>query len=1171
MSALPERVGPYVIEGELGRGGMGVVYRARDPSGRLVALKRLSVSDDQVALRLAREAEMRVVHPNVVRVLASGIDGRGEPYVVTELLEGKPLDASGPLPMTTLVRLFAEAADGLAAIHAQGIVHRDVKPSNLFVTVEGTLKLLDFGVATFASSSTMLTASGALVGTPAYFSPEQARGDEIEPRTDLWGLGMSLYQSLTGELPFRRSNVVACALAVQNEPLPGLFEHSAAIPIDLAAIVERCLAKRIEDRPESASELARTLRAVTLGERLSRPSQPLLAQPGETWRTVVLVLVEGATDARAITTEAERAGGEAFRIFGRASVIVLGAQSARGDELTSAIAMAARLSATGALTVVGTARARDGGRELEPTSLRASTELLESLRGEASATFLTADVATLLRETATLSPGPNGSAQLLDIAEPSSKSEALIGRDVERAALARSARLVTRGRFARSTIAGESGMGKTALVRSALADLLRAVPQACVCLGSARRGETAPYAPLVAALGLDGETDSEASGTGSASVAIDRRRTRVLDALGARLVYAPIVVLVIEDTHDADEGTRSLLDALAADFADRPLWLLETTTKSAGEEEALRLAPLDSSQIEAIVARLGGDELARRIAEPLTERAGGNPRFAIHLAELALARGDVGDVERWELPSTVETAIQARLDTLPEALRSATHTMAVLGFEGTIEEARWALGADTDSWIRALVRLGVLETSSGLGGHGWRFQSRVLSEVAYEAIDGETARRIHRDFARRLASSAGSAPDSVLRHAERGDDAELITRYLRIAMVHAARIGDGHRVLDLLPRVRDAMDVRCADLFAAAEAAAFIAGRGEPEPLLREALVIAVTSDERAQASAELGERARRMGLVADARAFLEQAIAARPSQPLATRATCRLALVRLSEGDAEAAAALLDACDTADSTPLDARALVWDTRGYVHGARGALGARREAYERAASLYAELGDARREAGARANLGDTLRELGELTLAERALRRAVDGAHRVGNGLTEAYAYANLAATLLSAGRRREALATLDVADVRARAVGDERLVSVVALRRARAAERPPSDEELAQMRRLDQEGANPMLRGFALVPLLTYGAPDDRVLAEAKALLAQSTAIEEGTLELGAALYARLPDEAVRAMVLEHVERVLATLDHPEWRATYVAHACSVAPDVLRGWSTRTT
>jgi len=1160
MSPLPERVGPYVIESELGRGGMGVVYRARDPSGRLVAVKRLNVSDDHVAQRLAREAEMRVVHPNVVRVLASGIDGRGEPYVVMELLAGAPLDVSARLPMATLLRLFAEAADGLAAIHAAGIVHRDVKPSNLFVTIDGTLKLLDFGVATFASSSTMLTASGALVGTPAYFSPEQARGDAVDPRTDLWGLGMSFYEALTGELPFRRSNVVACALAVQNDRLPGLFEHSAAVSIDLASIIDRCLAKRMEDRPESAADLARALRAVTTDEELSRPSQPLLARPSETWRTVVLVLVEGAIDAGSIDVEAARADGEAFRIFGRASVVVLGADSARGDELTRAIAMAVRLSKAGAITVVGTARARSSGRELEPTSLRTSTDLLELVRGEAPATFLTADVATLVRENATLAIRPDGSAQLLDLAEPS-KNEALIGRDVERAALARSARLVTRGRFAHSVIAGESGMGKTALLRSALADLARVVPEACVCFGSGRRGETAPYAALVAALDLEGETGAE-----SASTAIDRRRTRVLDALGARLVQAPIVVLVIEDTHDADEATHALLEALATDFADRPLWLIETTRKPSDDGEVLRLGPLDSAQIEALVVRLTGDALARRIAEPLTERAGGNPRFAIHLAELALARGQGGDVDLWELPLTVETAIQARLDALPEALRSATHTMAALGIEGTIDEARWALGAATDTWIRALVTLGVLETSSGRGGHGWRFLSRVLSEVAYEAIDPETARRIHRDFARRLASSPQTAPDSVLRHAERGHDHELIARYLPMALAHAARIGDGHRVLNLLPRVRQTTGATCADLFAAAEAAAFIAGRGDPEAFLREALEISVVPDDRARALAELGERARRLGLVADARALLERAIAARPSQPLAARATCRLALVRLSEGDAEGAIELLAACDTADDAPLDARALVWDTRGYVHGARGALGARREAYERAAALYAELGDARREAGARANLGDTLRELGELPLAERALRQAIDGARRVGNGLTEAYAYANLAATLLSAARRREALATLDVAEVRARAVGDERLVSVVALRRARAAERPPSDEEFVQMRRLDQEGANPMLRGLALVPLLTYGAPDERVLAEAKALLAESTAIEEGTLELGAALYAREPDEAVRAMVLRHVERALATLDHPEWRARYVAHASSVAPDVLRGW-----
>ncbi|HEY8429882.1 MAG TPA: serine/threonine-protein kinase, partial [Sandaracinaceae bacterium] len=249
MSSPPERIGPFVVEGVLGHGGAGIVYRGRDPTGAKVAIKRIPTGDEELAARLLREADVRVQHENVVRVIASGIDAHGEPYVVSELLEGETLRerfARGIAP-PELVALAAQAARGLAALHEAGVVHRDLKPANLFVTREGVLKILDFGTAAFADARTVLTTTGALIGTPAYLSPEQARGDRrVDERADVWSLGMTLYEGLTGELPFHRSTLAATALAIQHDPLPSIFARVPELPLELGILVERCLARDLE-------------------------------------------------------------------------------------------------------------------------------------------------------------------------------------------------------------------------------------------------------------------------------------------------------------------------------------------------------------------------------------------------------------------------------------------------------------------------------------------------------------------------------------------------------------------------------------------------------------------------------------------------------------------------------------------------------------------------------------------------------------------------------------------------------------------------------------------------------------------------------------------------------------------------------------------------------------
>lgn len=1169
------RIGPYEIERELGRGGMGVVFRARDPAGRLVAIKRIAVRDDELARRLVREAQVRIVHENVVRVLGAGLDQNGEPYVVTELLEGESLQdrlarGAGALDIAELVRLFAQAADGLAAIHAAGIVHRDIKPSNLFITTSGVLKVLDFGTAAFSDASTM-TITGALLGTPAYFSPEQARGEPVDARSDLWALGMTMYQALTGELPFRRSSVVASALAVQLDPLPGVLEKAPSVPLELAVLVERCLARRREDRPRHAEELARSLRAIDT-ETTGRPSQPLLAPSEETWRSVAIAVVDGTADRDRVAALAAELGGVAFPVLARAAVVVFGAGTSRGDELERAIELALAVTEHGAgddpgpSVVVGEARARAGGRELDSASLRVASEVLARSKGGVT---LTPHAAAFASPYAKLEPQADGSARVIAMSRGSGGSAptALVGRGSELAALEDAARRAAEGAFVHADVVGDPGIGKTALVR-AFAERLPAIAHGAVSV-FAHAGHTTstPYAPLLDALGL---TVPEG---GDPQAMLDRRRVGVLDRLGELLVTSSLVVLVVEDVHDIDSHTAELLRELRVLFEHRPL-LLVTTMRPPRAFEAddvvrLVLGPLGPSFIAALVEPILGSDEARRSAAELTSRTGGNPLFALHLAQLSKARrersGD--DDSSFDLPLTIESAVQAQLDGLSAELRGATHTMAVLGTEGTLAEARFALGSRADRWIAGLTAAGVLDPVHRSDRPGWQFKSRIVAEVALAALDPSAAARLHREIAGRFAAASDAGipgapdPDVVLRHADRGGDDALAARFVREAFFRAARIGDGRRVLDLLPRARSAADVPFAILIAAAEAAAFVGEGPGVEPLLRDALAHATTPDERALALAELGERARRAGDLSQARAHLERALAETTSDGIAARTRCRLALVRISEGDARGAL-VLAGTPVPDSLPVAIRALVAETRGYVHGARGELGPRCEAYEEAARLYADAGDARRAAGANANLGDSLRQLGDLAGAEVALRRAIDGARRVGNGLTEAYACTNLAATLTTLGRRREALATLEVAAARANAVGDRRLALIISLHRARAEARAPSEAALDEVK-----GRNdPTLSAMALAVLLEHGAPTETDLAEAAGLLERADDIEEGAVDIGRALYARVPSEALRASIVARIDRTYRTLHRASWRATYVSYVARSLGELAAPW-----
>jgi len=288
--------GRYRLVRRIATGGMGEVWQADDTVlGRRVALKVLVeelAADDRATRRFVREARAtaRLTHPNVARVYDFGRDG-GAPFLVMELLEGETLAArlaSGPLPPAEAARVAAAVADALEAAHQRGIVHRDVKPSNIMLTPGGEVKVLDFGIAAAADETHSTTGSG-LYATVAYVSPERVTGEPATPASDVYSLGAVLYELLCGRPPFSGSSPALVARShLHDLPVP-VRQLAPWVPARLAEACEAALAKDPARRPSSAASLAIRLRAASTAVSAAAPEDGLVATVrvgagGPVWR-----------------------------------------------------------------------------------------------------------------------------------------------------------------------------------------------------------------------------------------------------------------------------------------------------------------------------------------------------------------------------------------------------------------------------------------------------------------------------------------------------------------------------------------------------------------------------------------------------------------------------------------------------------------------------------------------------------------------------------------------------------------------------------------------------------------------------------------------------------------------------------------------------------------------
>ncbi|MFL6574955.1 MAG: serine/threonine-protein kinase [Burkholderiales bacterium] len=284
------KLGRYAIQSELGRGAMGVVYKATDTAlERTVAVKTVNMAlerdgAEKYEARFYQEARAAgsLNHPNIVTVYDVGKEGNVA-YMAMEFIEGQELRsllAEGrALPVSQAVSIAAQVAEGLAYAHQHGVVHRDVKPANIMVLSDGPVKITDFGIARMRASNDELTQSGMMLGSPKYMSPEQVIGKRADHRSDIFSLGVILYETLTGSAPFSGENVTALMYQIVNFAPPAPSAVNPAVPELLNFIVAKMLAKPLEERYQTAQEVANDLRncerQITSPAAITQPLRPL--------------------------------------------------------------------------------------------------------------------------------------------------------------------------------------------------------------------------------------------------------------------------------------------------------------------------------------------------------------------------------------------------------------------------------------------------------------------------------------------------------------------------------------------------------------------------------------------------------------------------------------------------------------------------------------------------------------------------------------------------------------------------------------------------------------------------------------------------------------------------------------------------------------------------------
>ncbi len=280
---LGKALGPYHVERLLGQGGFAWVFLVREQDGSPVAVKVLKpryAGDPQFESRFRNESQTagKLEHPNIIRVRSVGKEGANVYFSMDYYPDslGARLTRAGPLPESEIVAIALDVVRALGFAHAQGIIHRDIKPDNVMLGPDGTGVLTDFGIARAVSGYVASTGHNMTIGTPQYLSPEQAQGRELDPRVDFYSLGVTLYKAATGDVPFNATDWFELARMHVEDPPPSLRKQRPELSSRFERVVVKCLAKHPDDRYQTATELEADLTEVQSGKR---PTADVGAQP----------------------------------------------------------------------------------------------------------------------------------------------------------------------------------------------------------------------------------------------------------------------------------------------------------------------------------------------------------------------------------------------------------------------------------------------------------------------------------------------------------------------------------------------------------------------------------------------------------------------------------------------------------------------------------------------------------------------------------------------------------------------------------------------------------------------------------------------------------------------------------------------------------------------------
>jgi len=1204
---VPATLGPYRVRGLIGAGGMGVVYEALAPDGRVVAVKvlRASLGTADLLRRFQREARIRVAHDNVVAVLDAGVTDDGAPYLVLERLDGETLAQRlqrGRLSPAEAVALGVQACRGLAAAHAAGIVHRDVKPSNLFLCRDGRAKLIDFGIALVEATDTRLTASGGVLGTIGYIAPEVAEGRGLpDARADLWSVGAILYEALAGRPPFVGATPLATIVALLLTELEPLRAHAPTVPPALAAVVERALRRDPGKRFADAAALAEALAAADLAAPEAPPDPAELARDAapEERRVVALILADGVRDRAALAASVKAAGGELAPLYGDRALAVFGGAAWEGDEVTRAatVALATRSLAARMAVASGWVTRSAGGI--------AGAVLQAAERGCAaglSGVAVDAEAARGLGDERTLVPAGEG---LWELARGSSAPVGgpipTIGRESELAELRRAVRTVVLDRTALAVLlVGPIGSGKSRLRR----ELERLVVEAG--LGERilsaraephRQGrrlsllETLARAAGLGALGaLASDPDATLQSTPPGGPAtdpqtlLDRARVALLDALEEKLADGPLF-LVLEDVHWADRESLDLFAEVLGELGDAPILVLATARPELLEDLAAPFGPIDTVRMEVrgllsddvadLVRAASRSPLSDDLVRAIAERTGGNPFFVL---EMVRALADVeGDPSALPLPLTVEAAVQSRLDHLPADDKELCKRAAVLGRPFSAEEIA-GLGVDRALDVLASLSRRELVVARARRGAAprWELKSSLVAAVAYSMLTAAQRVQLHARAAAVLGAAGGADPEELARHHEEAGASGLAAAALVRAALGAARRGDVRAVLRAVERAL-ALGAGPEHHFglhmAAVDALRFLGRRDEQGAALEAALAAATTDGQRARALGERSVWLRRAGRVPEALARAEEAVAAarRGAEPeVLALARGRQSLALLEAGRFDEARAALDEAGrlaTGLGPALEALVLEWTAQ--LASAVGDLGVRRAAFARLVKLHQDLGDLRRAAGAEVNLADVWSRVGAYDDAVVALRAARESCRRIGQRVMEGYALVNLGYALAMTGDAPGALAALDEGGALAAELHEARLAALAGTYRARALQAlgradeaaGVADETAAAAERAGAPGLSAGALSIAARAHLDAGRVPEAIARSLRALEIRDAqgSLEEDEAEVfltRAAALGAAGDEAQAAEVLARgrarLEEIARGISDPELRARFL-------------------